>query len=124
MKSQQRILIVEDSPDIQLVLQHLFLLEGFDVSCASNGKEALEVLRSGQELPHVILLDLMMPVMDGYIFREQQIRDQALASIPVIIMTADANIAVNKKKMLANEAFKKPVDADQLIAATRRYCAS
>ena len=94
-----RILIVEDAIDIRQLLQQLFELEGYTVDVASNGMEALTLLQSQSELPRVILLDLMMPVMDGFQFRELQVKDPRLASIPVLLMTADANIVTKTQKL-------------------------
>ena len=121
MIKNRKLMIVEDSMDIQLILKDLFTGEGYDVSCASNGQEALDILSSAEELPRLILLDLMMPVMDGFQFRDRQTRDARIAQIPVFIMSADTNIQTKKIKTAAAQAFKKPVDIDQLLEATRQH---
>ena len=75
------ILVVDDDRASVEALRELLKKEGHDVVCAENGREALERLREGRKFC-VILLDVMMPVMNGYEFREEQLRDPALASIP------------------------------------------
>src|SRR6266404_8186598 len=85
-----RVLLVEDDPDISEVLAQLLEDEGVHVSSASNGREALTSLQRGAP-PDVIVLDLMMPVMDGWEFRLEQKKDPTLASIPVVAMSADAS---------------------------------
>ena len=77
------ILVVDDDPDIRDSLREVLEDEGYGTSCVANGREALDFLRSGKR-PCVILLDLMMPVMDGWQFLEEQKRDPALAAIPVL----------------------------------------
>jgi CheY-like chemotaxis protein len=94
-------------------------LEGYNVELASNGKQALERLTEGVQ-PCVILLDLMMPVMDGWQFRQEQIRDQQLADIPVIVVSA-----AGKGRLAdidANAYLTKPVDLEQLLDRVIEYC--
>ena len=123
-EKNKKLMIVEDSMDIQLILKDLFTGEGYDVACASNGQEALDLLKSLEDLPQLILLDLMMPVMDGFQFRDEQTKDSRFSKIPVFIMSADTNIQTKKIKTAATQAFKKPVDIDQLLEATRRHYGS
>ncbi len=87
---KKHILIIEDSTDLQALMGRLFKSEGYTVSQALNGREALDFLKSTTELPSLILLDIMMPVMDGFEFRNEQRKDSRLASIPVVVMTADS----------------------------------
>lgn len=121
LAKNRKLMIIEDSMDIQLILKDLFTGEGYEVSCASNGQEALDLLNSAEELPQLILLDLMMPVMDGFQFRDHQTKDSRLSHIPVFIMSADTNIQTKKIRTAAVQAFKKPVDIDQLLEATRQH---
>jgi len=81
------VLLVEDEPAIALSLGDALREEGLAVATAQNGLEALQLLRNGLR-PSVILLDLMMPVMDGASFREAQRRDPRLAAIPVVVLSA------------------------------------
>ena len=95
-------------------------LEGFRVELASNGKQALDRLKAGVE-PCVILLDLMMPVMDGWQFRRQQVNDQHLADIPVIVVSAAGKDRI--AEIDANAYLSKPVDLEQLLERVTHYCA-
>jgi CheY-like chemotaxis protein len=82
------VLIVDDDVDIREALMDTLEEKGFHVITASHGLEALALLKAMPVLPAIILLDLMMPVLDGYRFLEAQRRDPELASIPVAVITA------------------------------------
>jgi CheY-like chemotaxis protein len=114
----RKVLIIEDSEDIQFLLKSLFSNEGYEVSCASNGRQALDYLNNIENLPGVILLDLTMPVMDGYEFRAQQMANPRLASIPVILMTAAGETKDRAAKVKANAALKKPFEGIESIIET------
>jgi two-component system, chemotaxis family, chemotaxis protein CheY len=117
-----RILIVDDAADIVLLLEQFLQGEGYLVTKASNGLEALLYLQSSQELPNLILLDLMMPEMDGYEFRMAQENDPRFAKIPVVVMTADANIQSNTTKIGAQAFLKKPFkDLDTISDIVRNF---
>ena len=81
------ILVVEDDTIVQEAMKMVLEWEGYDVACAANGRDALDFLRT-RERPSLILLDLMMPVLDGWQFRREQKEDPALASIPVVAVSA------------------------------------
>lgn len=117
------ILIVEDDDDISRNLRDLLEGEGYVVECASNGRVALDYLRDTSDLPSCILLDLMMPVMDGYGFRTEQERDPRTAWIPVILMTADAYIEAKRFQVGAKLHISKPVDIEAVLHAVQRFCA-
>src|SRR5512147_1632573 len=100
------VLIVEDDADLREMMAQLLSLEGFQTATVANGREALEYLHRSDS-PEVILLDLMMPVMDGWEFRRHQQADPALARVPVIVLsaldqnrTADVDAAAFLKKPL------------------------
>ena len=114
------ILIVEDDADIRDNLEELLLGEGYSVQLASNGQEALDLLRSSAGLPHLILLDVMMPVKDGFAFREEQGRDVLLATLPVVIMTADPRIEEKRILMGVKAAVRKPFDIELLLRAVEQ----
>ncbi len=115
--SARTLLVVEDDVDIREALDGLLSTEGFLVSGCSNGREALEWLRASPK-PDLILLDLMMPVMDGWQFRVAQKEDPELATIPVLALSADSTA---KAAAIDAEAYlKKPVDYDTLIATIER----
>jgi len=83
----QSVLLVEDDAAIASSLAEALEEEGVKVATAANGREALQMLRGGLR-PSAIVLDLMMPVMDGWDFRDAQLRDPALKDIPVVVVTA------------------------------------
>lgn len=107
--STKHILIVEDSLDLQALLGELFEQEDYKISRAMNGREALDYLASVRDLPSLILLDLMMPVMDGIEFREIQRKDPRLAKIPVVVMTADSNSQNKAAELGVSEIIRKPI---------------
>jgi len=114
------VLIVEDDADLREMMAQLLSLEGFQAAAVANGREALEYL-NGSHKPQVILLDLMMPVMDGWEFRRKQQANPALASVPVIVLSAlDQARAGN---LDATAFLKKPLDFDHLLALVREQCA-
>ena len=113
------VLIVEDDEDLREMMAQLLTLEGFQTATVANGREALEYLHNASR-PDVILLDLMMPVMDGWEFRRQQQADPAIAPVPVIVLSAlDQGRASNLE---ATEFLKKPLDFDRLLSLVRSYC--
>jgi CheY-like chemotaxis protein len=113
------VLIVEDDLDTREMLGRFLELEGFKVETAENGKRALERLGSGVGAC-VILLDLMMPVMDGWQFRQEQIRNSALAGIPVIVVSAAGRERL--EKIQADAYLSKPVDLDELLGCVTQFC--
>jgi two-component system, cell cycle sensor histidine kinase and response regulator CckA len=115
--SGRSLLVVEDDADIREALDGLLSMEGFRVTGCSNGREALDWLRASPK-PDIILLDLMMPVMDGWQFRVAQKDDPEIATIPVLALSADSTA---KAAAIDAEAYlKKPVDYDTLIATIDR----
>ena len=114
------ILIVEDDADTREMLERFLQLEGFDVRTAANGQLALEALEADSS-PSVILLDLMMPVMNGWQFREAQAGHPKLSRIPVIVVTA-AGARDDIPVIEADGWLSKPVDVDRLLAAIEPLC--
>lgn len=114
------ILIVEDDEAIASLLLEILSGEGYEVNWAKNGAVALERLHNYQ-IPHVILLDLMMPVMNGYEFRAMQEHDQELSKIPTVVMTAGIERPESDSR-LKNIAsyFKKPIDLTPLLESIHR----
>lgn len=115
------VLIVEDDADIRATMCEALEDNGYKAVPAANGMEALAYLRSNNERPCLILLDLMMPVMDGQTFRAEQRADPALASIPVVVISAYRDVE-RYANDLAAECLPKPVRLDALLATARRHC--
>jgi CheY-like chemotaxis protein len=113
------ILVVDDDTAIRDSLSELLEDEGYKVAAVENGQEALDYLRH-RGVPCVILLDLMMPVMDGFEFIVAQQADPALAGIPVVVITAAGE--AKARGVRATQVLPKPLRADQLIAAVKRFC--
>ena len=110
----KKILVIDDDADIRESLQAILESYGFDVITADGGAPALAMLRAG-ERPDVILLDLMMPEMDGAETRRRQVADPAIADIPVIVISAGGD-AVRKARAMGLSGLTKPLDVDRLIA--------
>jgi CheY-like chemotaxis protein len=110
------ILLVEDDEIVRRAIQMVLEWEGYQVECAANGQEALDMLRAGAR-PGLILLDVMMPVLDGGQFREEQKRDPELASIPVIVVSA-ASFAASVD---AASLVRKPFEVEELLNAIRLH---
>jgi CheY-like chemotaxis protein len=104
------VLIVEDDADIRESLGDALEFEGYDVATAGNGFEALRLLRSGLK-PGVILLDLVMPIMSGWQFRQVQLADPSLAGIPVVVVSASAPGDARPDRHLL-----KPFGIEELLA--------
>lgn len=118
--SSGAILIVDDDNDVRSALSELLQEEGFSVEAAPNGREALARLRGGNIHPAVILLDLMMPGMDGWDFRSEQLRDPRLASVPVVIVSASGFSRESIRTQFRPAAYvEKPIDKDVLLGAIR-----
>jgi CheY-like chemotaxis protein len=119
-QGRKTILIVEDDGATRESLGLILGTQGYGVLGAANGQEALGLLRSGP-YPDLILLDLMMPVMDGWQFRREQDRDAALAAIPVVVLSADGSVQQKAAALRATGYLQKPVEVESLLEAIRRY---
>jgi CheY-like chemotaxis protein len=108
------VLVVDDDPDIRAFVSELLADEGYEVRAATNGLDALAVLTNWR--PDVILLDLMMPVMDGWAFLARQRLNLELASIPVIVMSASYNLSGGARRIAAADMLAKPFTIDHLLA--------
>ena len=112
--------MVDDDADIRDSLREVLEDEGYEVACVGNGREALDHLKAASPRPCVILLDLMMPVMDGWQFRKEQKLHPEIADIPLVVITA-----TGKRPVLVDAAdlVMKPLDLNRLFEAIERYCA-
>jgi CheY-like chemotaxis protein len=113
------VLVVDDDPNLVRLMSKFLRLEGFASASAANGEEALTYLRGGGDA-QVILLDLRMPVMDGWAFRREQKEDPDLADIPIVVLTGIEADHLNDLEAAA--AFNKPVSFPEVIGVVRRLC--
>jgi CheY-like chemotaxis protein len=113
------ILVVDDDRDIREALCILLSAEGYRAVSAANGEEALSYL-SSRELPSLILLDLMMPIMDGWEFRRRQKHDARLSDIPVVAITAAGN--QTERSIPVDRVLPKPLELDHVLQALHDYC--
>ena len=119
--SPATVFIIEDDVDTREMLAKFLELEGYTVELASNGRQALYRLADGAEAS-VILLDLMMPVMDGWEFRRRQVADGRLKNIPTIVVSAAGR---DRMAQVAADAYlSKPVDMDELLTRVSQFCAT
>ncbi len=110
-----RVLVIEDNPDVRDSLIEVLQIEGYVVRRAPEGAAGLVQARVFR--PHVILLDLMMPVMDGWTFRAEQMRDDTIADIPVVVVSAFSGT----KPIDAAQFLKKPCRIEALVQAVERH---
>ncbi|MBN9684252.1 MULTISPECIES: response regulator [unclassified Corallococcus] len=112
------VLVVDDDPDILEALSEILEAEGFEIRRARNGKEALERLEP--DPPHLILLDLMMPVMDGWEFAQRMRQKPDFAGIPIIVLSADRNVGSKAKDIGAMGHLAKPFELNDLLSMVRQ----
>jgi CheY-like chemotaxis protein len=118
--NEENVLIVEDDPETAKALAEYLNSQGYRSMIATNGQEAIDVLRAG-ERPCLILLDIMMPVKNGWDFRDEMLNEPELASIPVVVVTADIS-AVTRAMRLRLPLLKKPIDPGRLMTEVARHC--
>jgi len=115
------VLIVDDDADTRVALADLLEDAGYDVLCAANGREALVRLSVSGVHCDLILLDLLMPVMNGWDFRQRQRATPEIANIPVLLMSAGAHLAVVRDELKADGSMTKPVDELDLLKLVKRH---
>ena len=116
---QHTILLVEHDPDARRAVAELLRPDGYRVLEAGDGQEALDALRSGSR-PCVVLLDLTMPGTSGWRFRALQVRDRAIADIPVIALSGHGGLELQAQAMKLDGWLEKPLDIDKLLAIVGR----
>lgn len=116
----KRILVVEDDTSIRELLVELLESEGYVVASAVNGLEGLKILQS-ENSPDLILIDLMMPVMDGYSFRTEQLKNPTWSKIPTVVMSAEANAKEKMKNFSITAFLSKPVELDTILKTVARF---
>jgi CheY-like chemotaxis protein len=113
------VLIVEDDPDVRQMMELFVSSSGYQAMTAENGREGLARMR--EQLPCLVLLDLQMPVMDGFEFRRRQLKEAELAAVPVLCITAHYRPATISEE-LGVACLAKPADFDRLCAEMARIC--
>jgi CheY-like chemotaxis protein len=116
LDSGRELLVIDDDTEAREALAEFLEHSGYVVMVAANGREALDCLRKSVRLPAVIILDLMMPVMDGWEFLERQSRDPVLHDIPVVVLTATPP----RDLLLAKAVLLKPVEPEFLLEIVER----
>ena len=118
-----RVFVVEDEEMIRESIVEFLDENGYTAVGASDGRDALEKLGASPDGPPcLILLDLMMPVMDGRTFRERQLQSPQLAAIPVIVFSAYRDVATAATEMKAVGHLEKPLRLPDLLRKVRQYC--
>jgi DNA-binding NtrC family response regulator len=117
--SHDTILVVDDDPAILEVVTELLELEGYSVTTATNGREALSVLTS--VTPCVMLLDMRMPIMDGWAL-SNEMKKRGIA-LPVVVMTAAQNAKAWAEEVAAAAFLAKPFHIGDVLATVKRFCA-
>ncbi len=115
--ASRRVLVVDDDPDILDALSEILEAEGYEVQRARNGREALQRLEQGH--PNLILLDLMMPVMDGWEFARSL---DPRARPPIVVLSADRNVSIKASEIGALGWLAKPFELSELLSVVRRAC--
>jgi signal transduction histidine kinase len=118
MKSPDRLLVVDDVADNLFLIRTILEEEGYEIITTSNGHDALKIIES--EPIDLVLLDVMMPVMDGYEVTRRIRAMEDLPFIPILLITAyDRANAVKGLDLGADEFIRKPIEADELLARVR-----
>ena len=113
--------VVDDDADIREVLSDVLTFAGYEVIVADDGQSALDRLRARKNGCRLILLDLMMPRMNGWEFRRRQLADPALAAIPVMLLTGAGTAAKAIDELRVEMTIEKPFDLDTLLAKVAHY---
>ena len=122
MTAAHRILVVDDEPMIRDSLVEFLEDHGYEAVGAGDGREALSMLSGTSHRPSLILLDLMMPFMDGRAFREEQLADPELSAIPVIVFSAYRDLERTAGELQAVAHLPKPLKLADLLRLVQQYC--
>jgi CheY-like chemotaxis protein len=119
-----QILVVDDDDDIREGVVDYLQEQGYVAVGAVNGRDALDQLKSPALRPCIMVIDLMMPVMDGRTFREEQLRTPSLSAIPVVVISANVDLETRAASLKAVSYLPKPLDLAALLAVVRSRCLS
>jgi CheY-like chemotaxis protein len=121
MAHPDTILIVDDHADLREGMQHMLETEGYGVQTAANGREALALLFRGLR-PCVIVMDLAMPVMNGFEFRQEQLKHSDIADIPFIAYSAVVDVQQHAQHLRAAAYLEKPIEFQHVLSIIRQHC--
>ena len=119
--SCRSILVVDDDPDVRDAVADVLVDEGYGVTGVSSGREALKHLQQHMR-PSLILLDMLLPEMDGWLLRQELKKSPDLASIPIVILSAHGDVRDAALALGAVDYLRKPRSGDSLLEIAERYC--
>jgi CheY-like chemotaxis protein len=122
MAATGRVLVVDDDPDIRETLGLVLGQHGYAVTTAADGAEALQQLQAGPRHPCLIILDLMMPGMNGFELWERIDTSEDLSAIPIVVLTGAGQQMASRASALNLEVLPKPIELRALLKTVRRYC--
>lgn len=114
-----KILVIDDDVDIQENLQRLLLRKGYNVALASNGKEGLKELKNFE--PDIIILDIIMPIMDGWEFQQLKDMDPIYSNIPLFVFCAGDKDTSKPPRIRAHRFLSKPIEFDDILDAIQQH---
>ena len=119
--ANKNVLVIDDDYDIRDLVVFYLNSKGYEAVGASNGKDAIAHLQT-EIKPALIILDLMMPVMDAWEFREAQQSDPAIGEIPVVLISATDEVSDHVIPLAAAGFIRKPIDFNHLLATVEQHC--
>lgn len=119
-QAENHVFLIEDDQDIRSSIIEVLEDEGIPIQWAANGAEAMEKLLAAESKPALILLDLRLPIKDGFQFRSEQMSNPRLADIPVVVISADGKLEEKTEHLGISGLLKKPVDIEQLVSTVRK----
>jgi two-component system, chemotaxis family, chemotaxis protein CheY len=122
MNPARLVLLVEDDADVCDAVKETLEDEGYDVAVAENGLRAMNILQASGPLPCLVLLDLMMPVMNGEEFLQEMRKEPRLSSVPVVLLTADGSVPHKARVLNVAAGLRKPVELRDLLATVSEHC--
>jgi two-component system, chemotaxis family, chemotaxis protein CheY len=120
--NSKTIMVIEDNDSIRSAVRQIIEDEGYRAQTATNGEDALALLEAAATLPSLILLDMNMPIMDGWGFKAVQGTHAKFRHIPIIVVTADGNAREKALMINASGWIRKPIEVDDLLKAIQKVC--
>ena len=115
------VLLVDDNRELSETLAEFLSLNGYAVQCAANGREAVQKITNSHIRPALILLDLKMPVLDGWGFLAERTKEPLLADVPIVIMSGCRDVAQKAKETGAVAVVRKPVEPQTLLRVIEHF---